>query len=399
MNSQRPNIIFIVILASLAGLTPLAVDMYLPAIPSIAASLAADISQVQITLSIFLFGFAFGQLIYGPLSDSYGRKNVLLSGLLIFIVSNIGVYFVHDVELLMVLRFIQAIGGGAAAVIVGALLRDIYAQDMFAKMMSFVILIMTLAPLVAPLVGGYIELWFGWQAIFYLLALAGLATVVAVVCLIPETLAKERRVPLRFAGVLKNYFKVLSNKRALGFILTSGFSFSGMFIFLTTSPYVYIEYLGIPSERYGYYFGLNIVFMMIFTAINGRFVTVKGYRFMLTSGLTLLGFAALMMLYIALFDVSNPWLIVAGVVSYVGVMSLIGSNCMTGILNDFSDIAGTATALSGTLRFGMGAVAGLIVSLFHSDNASTLAIGMAVSAILAITSYLLLVRSSFKHAE
>ncbi|MFO6423520.1 Bcr/CflA family multidrug efflux MFS transporter [Motilimonas sp. KMU-193] len=395
MKTQQPDLVFIIILASLAGLTPLAVDMYLPAIPSIADALHTEINQVQMTLSIFLFGFAFGQLIYGPISDSYGRKNVLLSGLFIFIVSNVWVYFVKDVELLMKLRFIQAIGGGAAAVIVGALLRDIYSHDMFAKMMSFVILIMTLAPLVAPLVGGYIELWFGWQAIFYLLAIAGVLTVIAVVYLIPETLAKEKRVPLRFANVLKNYFKVLSHRRALGFILTSGFSFSGMFIFLTTSPYVYIEYLGIPSEEYGYYFGLNIIFMMIFTAINGRFVTKKGYRFMLTTGLTLLGLASLMMLSIALFDVSNRWIIVGAVVSFVGVMSLIGSNCMTGILNDFSDIAGTATALSGTLRFGMGALAGLLVSLFHSDNASTLAIGMTVSAILAIVSYLTLVRNTF----
>ncbi|MCE2595286.1 Bcr/CflA family multidrug efflux MFS transporter [Motilimonas cestriensis] len=394
MNPTKPSLLLLIILGSLSGLTPLAVDMYLPAIPSITQALDTRISLVQLTLSVFLVGFAIGQMIYGPLSDSLGRKKVLLSGLFIFVVSNALVYFAQDITTLMILRFIQAIGGGAGAVIVSALLRDMFAKDAFSKVMSFVILIMTIAPLVAPLLGGQILLIADWRAIFYLLSTAGLLTAIAVMVYIPETLPKENRIPLRLGSVARNYIKVLKHRRVLGFILTSGFSFSGMFIFLTTSPYVYIEFLGIPTEQYGYYFGLNIVFMMILTWSNGRFVESKGYVFMLQLGLSLLGFAALMMLFIMLFNVDSRLFIVAAVVSFVGVMSLIGSNGMAGILNEFSDMAGTATALTGTLRFGMGAVAGAIVSLFHSNNADSMAGGMFVCAVLSITSYLWLVKPS-----
>ena len=394
MNTSKPSLLLLVILASLSGLTPLAVDMYLPAIPSITQALDTRISLVQLTLSVFLVGFAIGQMIYGPISDSLGRKKVLLSGLFIFVISNALVYFVHDIQTLMILRFIQAIGGGAAAVIVSALLRDMFAKEAFSKVMSFVILIMTIAPLVAPLLGGQILRVADWRAIFYLLSIAGLFTVIAVIIYIPETLAPERRIPLRLGSVARNYLKVICNRRVLGFVLTSGFSFSGMFIFLTTSPYVYIEYLGIPTEQYGYYFGLNIIFMMLFTWTNGRFVEQKGYLFMLQLGLSLLACAAFLLLMVALFNIEQRWFIVASVVSFIGVMSLIGSNSMAGILNEFSDMAGTATALSGTLRFGMGAIAGTLVSFFHSNNASAMAGGMFLCAGLAIASYVILVKPS-----
>ncbi|WP_375061700.1 Bcr/CflA family efflux MFS transporter, partial [Aeromonas sp. HMWF036] len=163
-----PRFLFI-LLGALAGLTPLAVDMYLPAIPAIARDLATSIDGAQLTISAFLGGFAIGQLFYGPLADSYGRKPVILAGLVMFAIASVGCAMADSLPELLAYRMLQAAGGAAGSVVVNALLRDLFEKDAFSRAMSFVILVMTLAPLVAPVVGGYISAHADWRVIFWLL--------------------------------------------------------------------------------------------------------------------------------------------------------------------------------------------------------------------------------------
>ncbi|RJG42520.1 Bcr/CflA family multidrug efflux MFS transporter [Motilimonas pumila] len=391
MKSVSIPVGLLLILALLSGLAPMAIDMYLPAMPTIESALGASAQQVQLTLSVFLIGFAIGQLVYGPLSDSFGRKGIMLTGLAIFTLTNLAVMIVDDISTLTLLRFFQAIGGGAASVIVGALIRDMYQREQFSKIMSFVILIMTLAPLVAPTLGGVLITIAPWQAIFYCLAGLGAITMLAVYFGIKETLPESKRVPFNARNIANNYGQVLKNLRALGYMLVGGCSIAGMFVFLTTSPHIYIDYLAIPAEHYGLYFGLNVLMMMTATWCNSQLVERYGSDTMIKIGLGVISLMAGVFLYIGLSHSENATLIIAACVGFVGMMPLIGSNCMAGILSEFGDIAGTATAMTGTVRFAIGGAAGAFASLWYVPDASVLAFGMVLSAVCSVSAYVLLV--------
>jgi DHA1 family bicyclomycin/chloramphenicol resistance-like MFS transporter len=238
-------------LALLSALTPLAVDMYLPAMPSIAGDFHVPIEIIQTTLSTYLFGFAIGQLFYGPLADSYGRKTVLVSGLVVYLIASSGIVFADSIEQFRWLRLLQAIGGGAASVVVNSLLRDLYSGSLFSKMMSYVVLSMTLAPLVAPLIGGQLIQWFSWHSIFVVLALLTLFCLFVSLFGIKETLPPERRVAFNLQQVFTNYGLILRNRKVLGLMLCGGFNVSGMFAFLMRLPLSILTILVFLSRPMG----------------------------------------------------------------------------------------------------------------------------------------------------
>ena len=233
----RSPLFLLIMLGALAGLTPLSVDMYLPAIPSIAADLGARVEAVQLTISTFLIGFAIGQMFYGPLADSFGRKPVILFGLALFTLASVGCLLADNLPFLLFFRLLQAIGGAAGAVVVNALLRDLFQGEEVVRAMTLVILTSTLAPLVAPLLGGLLLRW-GWTSIFLVLVVLGGLLWLAILTLLPETLNAEHRQPLRWRTVLSNYGLVLRHRKAMAGILASALVSGGMFAFISGSPYV-----------------------------------------------------------------------------------------------------------------------------------------------------------------
>lgn len=361
------SFLLIVILGAISALTPIAIDMYLPAMPSIAKEFSASAGDIQFTLTAYMVGFALGQLLHGPLADSFGRRPVLLMGTLCFTFASVLSAIVPSVDLLIWTRIAQGFSGAAAAVVIQAIVRDMFEKEEFARTMSFIVLVMTLAPLVAPLAGGYMAIWFGWRSIFWLIALIAVLVIIAIVLKIPETLPVERRQPFRLRSILYNYRSLVSSSDAILLILTGALSFSGMFAFLTAGSFIYVELHGVSIEHVGYLFGLNVVSMMIMTVVNGRIVRLKGSQWMLTLGLTIQLVAALLLLIGQLFDL-GLWGVVLPVMLYTSAISTVGSNSMAILLSAYPGIAGTASSLAGTLRFGLAGIAAAMISLLPATS-------------------------------
>lgn len=389
-STTKLSLLLIIILGAISALTPLAIDMYLPAMPSIAKEFAVSAGAVQITLTAYTAGFAFGQLLHGPLADSFGRKPILLIGTALFTLASIISATTNSIEALIWVRAGQGIAGAAAAVVIQAIVRDMFEKEDYARTMSFVILVMTIAPLLAPLVGGYMAVWFGWRSIFWLLALIALLVIAAVIFFIPETLAPEKRQSFSLQNSLRFYWSLCTTPHAIGLILTGAFSFAGMFSFLTAGSFIYIGLYDVAIDHVGYLFGLNVVVMIIMTTINGRFVKRCGSHTMLRFGLSIQLSAAILMLS-AQFLNMGLWGTVLPVMLFIGTIPVIGSNSMALLLSEYPHIAGTAASLAGTIRFAMGALVAAIVAMFVMLTAWPMVIMMAICSLLAVLSYLLVV--------
>lgn len=390
MNSKPAQLSFllIVILGAISALTPIAIDMYLPAMPSIAKEFGVMAGDIQITLTAYMAGFALGQLLHGPISDSFGRKPVLLIGTLAFTIASILSAMAPSIELLVWTRIAQGFAGAAAAVVIQAIVRDMFEKEEFARTMSFIVLVMTLAPLVAPLAGGYMALWFGWRSIFWLIAFIALLVIVAITIKIPETLAVDKRHPFSVRSVFYNYRSLVGSPDAMLLILTGALSFSGMFAFLTAGSFIYVELHGVSIEHVGYLFGLNVISMMVMTVVNGRLVRLKGSQWMLTLGLGIQFIATILLLIGQLFDV-GLFGVVIPVMLYISSISTVGSNSMAILLSDYPRIAGTASSLAGTLRFGLAGVAAAIIAFLPATSSWPMVGVICCCAILSVSCLLL----------
>ncbi|WP_104398796.1 Bcr/CflA family multidrug efflux MFS transporter [Vibrio penaeicida] len=389
MSSQKTpqlSLLLFIILGAIGALTPLAIDMYLPAMPAIAKDLGVTAGEVQITLTAYTLGFAFGQLLHGPLADSYGRRPVLLIGVVLFALASIVSATTTGIDALMSVRVAQGFAGAAAAVVIQAVVRDMFDREDFSRTMSFITLVVTLAPLVAPMIGGHLAVWFGWRSIFWTLAIFSAVVIAAVLWKIPETLAPENRQPLNFRTSLRNYAKLCTNPLALGLILSSAFSFSGMFVFLTAGSFVYIDLYHVTPDQFGYLFGLNIICMILMTILNGRIVKKVGSHWMLRLGLTLKLIAGVGLFLGWLFDL-GLWGIVPFVMLFVGTIATIGSNSMALLLSGYPKMAGTASSLAGTLRFGIGSLMGALVAFMPSNTQVPMIMMMTLCAVLSALFY------------
>lgn len=368
--TTRPHssLSIVFILGLLAMLMPLSIDMYLPALPVIAGQFGVPAGSAQMTLSTYILGFALGQLIYGPMADSIGRKPVILGGTLIFAAAAVACALAQTIDQLITMRFFHGLAAAAASVVINALMRDMYPREEFSRMMSFVMLVTTIAPLLAPMVGGAVLIWFSWHAIFWILAIAALLASAMIAFFIRETLPPERRQPFHLRTTVGNFASLFRHKRVLSYMLASGFSFAGMFSFLSAGPFVYIEVNHVSPQDFGYYFALNIVFLFLMTIINGRFVRRVGALNMFRGGLWIQFTMAVWMVVTALMG-AGFWSLVVGVAAFIGCVSLVSSNAMAVILDEFPHMAGTASSLAGTFRFGIGAIVGALLSLSTFNSA------------------------------
>jgi DHA1 family bicyclomycin/chloramphenicol resistance-like MFS transporter len=337
-------------LASVVALTPFAIDTYLPAIPTIAQDLNTGIGITQSTVSVYLAGAAVGQFLGGPLSDLYGRKPIGIVGCIIFLIASIFIAISANINEVLALRFVQAIGGGAAGVIVGAMVRDTHSGKDSAKMMALIALIMMIAPLIAP-------------AIYAAIALSQLVLV------IKSPAAQSGNNKPNFAKHLfGSYATVLSNVRAIPILMCLGFCSANLFVFLTTSPFVYMEYFGVSEQQFPLFFGAGVVGLMTMNRFNvlclRRFQPITLFKF----GIVIQFMAVLAQyIYVSNFEAElGPFL--ALLILNVSMLGFIGSNGIATYLEYFPKQAGTANALVGIWQFSLAGIAGVSVNWLHDDT-------------------------------
>lgn len=385
--SERP--LFILTLGALTMLGPMAIDLYLPALPAIADDMGEPLSRIQLTLSAYTIGFALGQLLYGPLSDRFGRQKVLIPGLVGYIVTNILAALCTDANQLIAVRILQAMTGAAVMVTIPAMVRDLFPRQESAKVLSSVLMVMTLAPLLAPFLGGQILRFWGWESLFvFLAALAFLAMGLAL-WRVPETLPEDRRLVVPPAELAATYLGVLKNRNAMGCILCHGFFFGGMFAFIAGSPFVYIELFGISPEKYGLVFGLNMIGMGMMNMLNIHLVGRLPLFSILRMGSLAACVAAFTLLLNAHTENAGLIGIVIPVVVYVSCIGLTGPNSNALALSHFPRSAGTANAMAGAVRFGIGAGTTALVGFLHDGTVVPMAMVMAGCGVLSVLSMLM----------
>ncbi len=380
----KPNIpltLLVVILASLTAFAPLSIDMYLPAFPMIAEKFGVTVARVELSLAAFFIGLALGQLVYGPMTDRFGRKPPLYIGLVVYIAASLGCAFAPTVEALIAWRFFQALGACGGIVIARAMVRDLFSHAESARVFSLLLLVMGVAPILAPLAGGYVAVYFGWPAIFGVVALIAAACLAAVALLLPETKGTSPEVRLRDAFTV--YRQIITDRSFIGFALAGGFAQAGMFAYITGSPFVFIELFGVAPENYGWIFGANAGGLIAFSQLNGRLVQSSHPTKILRTVLVFTAGAGVALAAAALF---KPvfLLIVVPVFFFVASLGMVSPNSSAGALAEQGAVAGSASALLGTLQFGLAAIASTVVSHFGNGTALPMSGTIAVCGILAL---------------
>jgi MFS transporter, DHA1 family, multidrug resistance protein len=363
--------------------------MYLPALPAIGRDLAATPAAVQLSLSSFFLGFGVGQLVWGPLGDRFGRRGPIVAGIALYIAGCVACALSSDVDHLVLWRFVQAFGACAAPVLARAMVRDLFPQDQAARMLSLMMLIMGIAPMVAPLLGGQVLVWSGWRAIFWGLAAFGLI-VLAGLYTIPESLSLDKRRRAGIGDMVTGYFRLLGNRAYLAYTLSGAFFTGGMFTYIAATPFVYIEYFGISPQLYGLLFGVNVVGMMVFNVVNRRLVLAIGSdRSLVWGALACAGFG----LILAVLGATGSFGLLGIVVPlffYLAMMGLVGANAMAGAMSVVPGMAGAASGLAGTVQFGIGAAASALVGWLSDGTPVPMALVIGAMAVCCALSALAL---------
>lgn len=366
------------LLAAIIAISPLAIDMYLPAMPILADQLSTDMPMVQNSLSIYLLGYALGLLFFGPQADKHSRRKLVILGISGFIVMSIALIFVTSIEQFLSLRFLQAFISSAATVVVPGTIKERYGKDT-AKGFSYVSMIMMLAPMIAPSIGAVLLLH-SWQLIFFALAVYSTIILFLAYRFLPEVKREKNLVPVSF---LQRYKTVLSHKKSQLNIVSSMLVSLAFFAYITAIPFVYLTVFKVSEFEFSLLFAINILALMTAHFINTRLVGRKGSTTMLKYGLIVAVIFSSMLVLVNLLHLPMVYTAIA-VLPLMGSLSMIAVNADALIMQEFTREAGTATAVIGTLRFGIGALAGPILAFYYDGSALPFALLMwcAIVAVL-----------------
>lgn len=376
----------LLILGGLSAFGPLSIDMYLPALPRMAGDFQASDTTVQLTLTAFVVGLAAGQIVAGPLSDSFGRRRPLLAGLGLYIAGSIAAAVSPGVELLIAARSVQALGAAAGIVIARAAVRDLYTGTAMTKFFSLLLLVNGLAPILAPVLGGQLLTFTSWRGVFVVLTAFGALLLGAVAFALPEPLPAERRHPARLGGVLRTYWHLLTDRTFLGYALTAGLNFAALFAYISGSSFALQDVYRLSPQEYSVVFGLNGVGIVLAGQLNGWLVGRFPERTLLRAGLTVSTVAGLATLAATTMRLPLPALLIP-LLLMVSCIGIISPNASSLALAGHARTAGSASALLGVLQFAIGGIATPLVGLGGAGTAVPMTAVMAGFGVLALLSF------------
>ncbi len=374
---------WLILMGALTAIGPFSIDLYLPAFPAIAAGLNVSQGEVERTMASYLIGLAGAQIFYGPLADRYGRKPPLLVGLAIYVVASLGCALSRDIAALTMWRAAQALGSAAGVVIPRAVIRDHYETQEAARAMSLLLLIMGLAPILAPLIGGQLLLITGWRGVFGMMMAIGVILMAAILLIMRESLPAERVIPLNWRTIAQNYRALARHRGFIAHSLAGGFGQAGMFAYIVGSPRVFIDIYHVDPQHYGLLFGLNAAGLIIGSQVSARLLRRLAPATLQRRALRCLAIASLVALGITLAGWMTLPLLMACLIGYMSSQGFVNPNSAALALSEQGKRLGAASALMGTLQLSCGAMAGLGVSLWQSDTPLPLTAALAVCACLS----------------
>jgi DHA1 family bicyclomycin/chloramphenicol resistance-like MFS transporter len=373
------------VLGLLQAIGPFAIDMYLPALPSIGQSLHADVAHVQLSLLTFFLAFSVSQLAYGPAADMFGRKAPLYFGIGLFVLASIGCALAPNIETLVVFRFIQGFGGGAGMVVPRAIVRDLHTGNDAARLMSLLMLVFSVSPILSPLLGSFVIDAAGWRAIFWFVTVAGLLGLVLLATTLKETQPVEKRANSSMRSAFVGYWKLLRDRHFLGLVFIGAFGMAAFFVYLANSSFILINHYGLTPRQYSLCFSVNAAAFIGVAQGTGWLTARFGLKRVVKVAVA--GFAASMVVLLAVFMAGVDRLDAMAAILFVGYgfLGLVVPTTSVLALEEHGEHAGTASALMGTLQFVTGVVIMGGVGLFvDGTTAMPMVAGIALCACTAL---------------
>jgi len=379
------------LLGLLVSFAPMTIDLYLPAFPIMARDLATDAESIQLTLSVYMVGFALSQTIFGPISDRFGRKPTIMIGTSIYLVASVACALATTVEQLIVFRLFQSIGAAAAPVVARAVVRDMFTREEAARMYSVVTTVVAIAPVVAPVLGGFIVVWLGWRANFWVLTGFGASAMLLVIVMLPETNRNPDPTATRIGQMLRNFATMLSNRAYLGYVLTVMGNFSGLFAYLLGASFVLVDQLGMSPTSFGLSFGAASVGFMSGAFLGSRIVRYAGVERMCLAGTFFTAAGGTLVFVLIWSDMISIWSIIVPTIVYFFGMGMSQPNIQAGAISPYPQMAGAAASLLGLAQYVSAGLLSMVLALFAFDQTFLLATIMGTSGVFAFLVFILFV--------
>lgn len=390
----------VLILGSMAAIGPLSIDMYLPAFNDIAAALHTDRTQVGYTLTSYFLGIGVGQILFGPLSDRYGRKWPTIIGLIVFAISALAISFAPNIDFFIIVRVFMALGGCIGMITSKAIVRDIFPPEETAKIFSILMLVMGVAPVVAPTLGGFMVAEFGWQSIFLFLTVYAILIAVSIATLLGETKSPDASISLHPRAVFRDYMKILKNPWFMKYSIGGSFAYAGLFAYIAGASFIYMDDFGFSQKTFGWTFGLNAGGYILGAQINRLFLrkwSSAGVSRRVIQFQTVVAVVALL-LY-TLLPGRSYWVLI-GIWLYLFSLGFITPNTTAQALAPFSRLAGSASALIGAMQMLFGAMISAVVSVVLGQSSVPVLVVMLICSLIgSILLYLPVKRSRMPQTE
>jgi DHA1 family bicyclomycin/chloramphenicol resistance-like MFS transporter len=372
-----------IVLGLLSAVGPFAIDMYLPSLPAISADLHASDAAAQASLLSFFIAVAICQVVYGPVSDSFGRKAPLYFGTTLYVIGTIGCGFAPTIGWLVAARFVQGLGACAGMTIPRAIVRDLHTGHEAARLMSLIMLVFSVSPILAPVTGSLVTEFGSWRDIFWVIAVLGTASLAVAVFLLTETRPSAERISFDAKAIARNYLRLLRDRHYVGVVLIGGFGMSSFFAYLAGASFIYIDHFGLKPTQFSFVFSINAIAFIGMAHLTGRLGRRFGLPAVVNGALTFYLTTMSLLLALTLAGVDNVFVLAGLMFISFGAMGLVIPSTAALALENYGSTAGAASALMGTLQLVVGVVVVGVVSAFSTGKPLPVVLAMVVCALIA----------------